>query len=204
MELRAQEQSDTNLKSAAIKWGERWRRHVCGCICVFILVYMCVHVFTDTLTSASLFENAMWWSEMQKNPWEIDKEVHKQVKLWVLWEGSKSGCSSIVKTCLHRLGSYVSRQFPEHYSPKAFLHLLQPMFQKMQRNMGLCYIMNTRSQHRYLSFSKHALSKLTYSTLIARNIPPQQSRVEDLVEKHNSTGKSTLIFTATDQIYIYT
>lgn len=161
-------------------------------LCIHISVYVCACFHTDTLTSASLFENAIWWSETQKNPWEIDKEVHKQVKLWVLWEGSKSGCSSVVKTHLRRLGSYVSRQFPKHYSPKAFLHLLQPIFQKMQWNMGLCYIMNTRSQHRYLSF-KHALSKLTYCTLIARKIPLQQSRVEDLVEKHNSKRNSTLI-----------
>jgi len=126
---------------------------------------------------------------MQKNPWEIDKVAHKQVVLCVLWEGSKSGCYSIVKTRLRRLGSCVSSQFPKHYSPKAFLHLLQPMFQKMQRNMGLCYISNLVHKQRYLSFSKHALSKLTYRTLITGNIPLEQSRVEE----HNSTRNSTLI-----------
>lgn len=96
------------------------KAHVWVDLCIHISVYACLCFHTDILTSASLAENAIWWSEMQQNPWEIDKEVHKQIKLWVSWEGSKTGCYSAVKTHLCRLGSCMSSQFLKDYSPKAF------------------------------------------------------------------------------------
>lgn len=153
-------------------------------LCIHISV--CVHVFKRAHVSLKMSYGGRE-NPFQQNPWEMDKEVRKQVELWGLWEGSKSGCYSVVKTRLCRLGSRMSSQFRKHYSQKAFLHLLQLTVQ----NMGLCCIMNTGSRHSYLPFRRQALSKVTRSALIAKNIPQEQSRVGDLVEKHNDTRNST-------------
>ncbi len=45
---------------------------------IHISVYVCLFSHRHFL-QAHLSENAMRWNETQQNPWEIDKEVHKQI-----------------------------------------------------------------------------------------------------------------------------